>query len=250
MKTFIVYKAEYRDKVYIGYTNSRKGFKRRKYEHYINAESGKQSKFYNALRKYGDKFKWSIIEQDISSKTLAKEKEVYYINEYDSFTNGYNSTLGGDGGKTWDSSGKNNPQYVVLDDETVKELIESYSNGENISNISKRLGLTIGKARRTLKENSIELRPGANLSPEIKENSIKNQRLKRKRKRKDNYDKSGKNNPRYVELDESIEPEVKHLYESGSLNKKQIMETFGFGKRVLERIFKKYNIKKYYVNEK
>lgn len=59
---------------------------------------------YRAIKKYGiDKFEVSILETFHDSleyrvKLKLDELEKKYIQEYDSYNNGYNSTLGGDGG--------------------------------------------------------------------------------------------------------------------------------------------------------
>jgi group I intron endonuclease len=47
-----------------------------------------------------DIFNRVILEDNISNETL-NEKEIYYIKKYDTFKNGYNSTIGGDGGGEW-----------------------------------------------------------------------------------------------------------------------------------------------------
>lgn len=50
---------------------------------------------HQAIRKYGeDSFEWSIIDQAYSQEDL-DEKEIYWIDYYDSYRNGYNMTLGG-----------------------------------------------------------------------------------------------------------------------------------------------------------
>jgi group I intron endonuclease len=81
-------------KVYIGFdSNWPNRFK-------IHKSSSKKqdSKFYRAIRKYGwDNFEWSVIYQSKDKQHTLKEMENYFINEYDSMKNGYNSTLGGDG---------------------------------------------------------------------------------------------------------------------------------------------------------
>lgn len=57
-----------------------------------------QKKFANAIKKYGWKnFKHIILEREISTLELANEREKYWIAYYDTFQNGYNSTIGGDG---------------------------------------------------------------------------------------------------------------------------------------------------------
>lgn len=85
---------------YVGKTTN---IKRRKNEHFnklkINRHINK--KMQNSWNKYGEKaFAFDFIEFDISSEQELNEKEIYYIKKYDSFNNGYNLTLGGDGGNT------------------------------------------------------------------------------------------------------------------------------------------------------
>lgn len=55
-------------------------------------------KFYLSIRKHGwENFIWEIIYQSIEGQHCLDIMEPYFIKEYDSFYNGYNSTLGGDG---------------------------------------------------------------------------------------------------------------------------------------------------------
>lgn len=84
-------------KKYIGKT---KNEKIRKRSHRYKAKKGIKNNFYNAIRKYGwENFVYGVIEEfDI---LLLDEKEIYYINFYDTYNTGYNSTKGGEGGTTW-----------------------------------------------------------------------------------------------------------------------------------------------------
>lgn len=84
-------------KVYIGMTT--KGLKNRWKKHLYNARKDEtNNKFYNAINKYGkDNFEVMVIETGIKSFRQLKELEIYYIGLFNSFINGYNSTLGGDG---------------------------------------------------------------------------------------------------------------------------------------------------------
>ena len=53
------------------------------------------NKFYNAINKYGfDNFEHIILEYGVPDDNL-DEREMYYINKYESYTKGYNSTIGG-----------------------------------------------------------------------------------------------------------------------------------------------------------
>jgi group I intron endonuclease len=63
-----------------------------------SASKNQDYKFYRAIRKYGwDNFEWSVIYQSKDKQHTLKQMETYFINEYNSMKNGYNSTLGGDG---------------------------------------------------------------------------------------------------------------------------------------------------------
>lgn len=81
---------------YIGYT--KKTLEERWKSHYGQAlKETKNRKFYNAIRKYGiDCWTLEIIET-VETPDEAKDKEIFYISHFNSYHNGYNSTLGGDG---------------------------------------------------------------------------------------------------------------------------------------------------------
>jgi group I intron endonuclease len=79
-------------KIYIGQTIN--SICQRKAEHFYKVSIGSKSKFHNALRKRPDSFIWETI-------LVCENKELDYyeielINKFNSFLNGYNSTLGGD----------------------------------------------------------------------------------------------------------------------------------------------------------
>lgn len=67
---------------------------------HINSSFNNNDKDYNmiihkAIRKYGEKnFTYEIVEECLLSEL--NEKEIYWINYYNSFHNGYNATTGGD----------------------------------------------------------------------------------------------------------------------------------------------------------
>lgn len=81
------------DKVYIGQTTQTVGV--RFTNHKMASRTGEDTKFYRAMRKYGeDKFYVQLLEK-VEIKNL-NDRERYWIKYYDSYYNGYNSTLGGD----------------------------------------------------------------------------------------------------------------------------------------------------------
>lgn len=121
----IIYKATnlINGKVYIGKTTM--PFAQRKSKHKYNAfkEDGDayEYHFYRAIRKYGwDNFKWEIIDEADTKEEL-NEKEVFWIEYYDSYYNGYNMTKGGDGTVGVDRLiGEDNPTAKL----TEKDVIE------------------------------------------------------------------------------------------------------------------------------
>ena len=81
------------EKWYIGQTIDEEGrFKR----HIYNAINKKDnSKFHRALRKYGlDNWVYCVLEDNILRANL-NMREMYWVEEFDSFYNGYNLTAGG-----------------------------------------------------------------------------------------------------------------------------------------------------------
>lgn len=58
----------------------------------------RKTKFYNALVKHKwENFTWEVIYQSLELDYTKNIMESYFITEYDSYNNGYNSTKGGDG---------------------------------------------------------------------------------------------------------------------------------------------------------
>jgi len=84
------------NKMYVGYTKNT--LETRWKQHCNRAEkTSSNTPFYNAIRKYGiDCWDKKVIFECFDSN-LAKQKEIEFISFYNSFNNGYNATLGGDG---------------------------------------------------------------------------------------------------------------------------------------------------------
>ena len=83
--------------------------------------------FHNAIKKYGkDNFNIEILEECDVSKL--DEREIFYIAKYDTFKNGYNLTIGGDGNKR-----------LLLDDkyDEIKELYLSGFSSNKIATLYK-----------------------------------------------------------------------------------------------------------------
>ena len=83
------------NKVYIGQTI--RTIEARWEQHLRDCNNAnKQRHLYNAMKKYGKEHFFIEVIEEIDNNIL-NEREKYWINYYDSYNNGYNSTLGGDG---------------------------------------------------------------------------------------------------------------------------------------------------------
>lgn len=88
---------------YIGKT-TKNSFKRRMRDHKVDIDD--KTHFGRAKLKYGfDDFVLSIVEENIPLEKTS-DRERYWIKYYDTFNNGYNSTLGGEGGNTYSKKTK------------------------------------------------------------------------------------------------------------------------------------------------
>lgn len=85
---------------YVGQTID---IKRRKQEHLSNLKNNKHPniKLQNSWNKYGENnFNFTYQSYEINSKDELNQLEILAIKYYDSYNNGFNLTLGGDGGNT------------------------------------------------------------------------------------------------------------------------------------------------------
>lgn len=118
----------------------------------INEVNASQYNFqiYQAMRKYGiENFKVEILEA--CQEDILNEREIYWIQKYDSFKHGYNSTLGGDhmppamSSKETkekrlvsfmknDHSGEKHPR-AKLSNEEVVQIRQRYIDGESVADI-------------------------------------------------------------------------------------------------------------------
>lgn len=101
----VIYKATnlINGKSYIGQT--KRDLETRKKEHLKR----KGYTFHSALEKYGiENFEWSILEECEDDKL--NEREIFWIDYYDTYNNGYNETSGGDNAESLDNWRKNHPE--------------------------------------------------------------------------------------------------------------------------------------------
>lgn len=115
----------------------------------------KDRKLYRAFNKYGIQ-NFSIEQIEECDNSLLNEREVYWIKYYDSFNNGYNMTLGGDG-------------KTLITPEFRQKIIELYSSGicirdithivhSTIETISYYLKLDLHLTDEQIKKNGYQLR--------------------------------------------------------------------------------------------
>jgi hypothetical protein len=109
-------------KIYIGQTS--RTLEERKQEHLRKALSGVVSQFYSALRKYKDQMNWKILEE-VEDSTLLDDREKYWIDQYKSYSCGYNLTPGGEGGKT--TAGR---IWIHHEDLQLHKMVEESALGE------------------------------------------------------------------------------------------------------------------------
>ena len=112
------------NKIYIGQTI--KTIEDRFLGHVKAANKGCNFKLSRAIRKYGvDNFKIEIIDV-AESKCELNEKEIFYINKYNSNVDGYNMTSGGEGGDTYQC--KTEQEMLEISKKISKALHENNGN--------------------------------------------------------------------------------------------------------------------------
>lgn len=102
-------------------------------------------KIYNAMNKYGkENFYCELLEEDIPIEEL-NNREIYYIEKYDSFENGYNSTKGGDG-------------RFINKDYDIENILSQYKSGVSAIQIAKEYNVSHSTIDRILHVNNIKTR--------------------------------------------------------------------------------------------
>lgn len=95
---------------------------------------------HRAIRKYGiENFSYEIIEE--VDEKLLNNREIYWISYYDTYFNGYNATLGGEGRQRY----------------SLTQIIELWNNGYSIADIANTLGCNRVTVRVNLEEAGISI---------------------------------------------------------------------------------------------
>lgn len=126
-------------KIYIGLSTNL--LKRKKnFLHFGRVYTKVKSKIENARRLYNKREYWNYIILEYCTKDDLNNKEIYYINKYNSFKMGYNSSIGGEGSRGYKLS------------ESQKEKIRLIHKGKELSEEHKRKLSEIGKGRKQNEE--------------------------------------------------------------------------------------------------
>lgn len=158
MKTGSIYiiKNKVNDKVYIGQTTLSV---RERFNSHMKPSTHKRRssyKIYNAMSKYGsDKFYYEVLEENVEIDKL-DDLEIKYIEEYDSYRNGYNSTKGGDGRII----------NKIEDEEKVVELIKS---GVKLEEVAEMFDVHEYTIRRLLDKLNIKIGAYGKITKEVLE---------------------------------------------------------------------------------
>ena len=126
-------------KIYIGKTEN--SIEKRFKEHCWDASRERNEKrpLYNAMRKYGvEHFHIELIEETDNPE----EREIYWIEKKQSFKNGYNATIGGDGRK-----------YIDYD-----LVVKTYQDLQNIKLVAKQIHHDESTISKILKEKNIDIK--------------------------------------------------------------------------------------------
>ena len=125
------------DKVYIGQTSGTIEERFKQHLKKVNSDDRKTYPLYNAMRKYG--IEHFFIEQIEETDDL-NVREIYWIKQFDSYNNGYNATLGGDG-------------WVRTDYDLIVQL---YQQGKSGIDIAKELNIDKATVYRGSRAKNIE----------------------------------------------------------------------------------------------
>ena len=112
------------DKLYIGKTIETLEERFKEHCRASRRQSCEKRPLYRAMRKYGvDKFSIHLIE--IVNVSNLSDREIYWIDYYDSYHNGYNATRGGDG-------------KILIDNNMIDLFCDDYRRGLTINEISEK----------------------------------------------------------------------------------------------------------------
>lgn len=249
MRKYSIYiiKNTVNEKVYIGQTCQT--VKERFNQHLRPSTIKKRGsyKIYNAIEKYGkENFYYEILEEGISKDDI-NNKEIYYIEQFDSYNNGYNSTHGGD-------------SKVIYKINDIDKLTKLYNENKTYLEIAECFGVNKATVQRTL--NSIGLKRVKTITKEylLENKDIKTNEEMAKElgvsaatitRRFQEYDiKRGTGSTNHMKKQNQSNITKDDLVNLIHLPNKEIAGILGIEKTYVSKLLKKYNISKKNVNRK
>lgn len=143
------------DKVYVGKTlkTAEERWKEHCYDY--KRKCCEKRPLYSAMKKYGiENFICETIEE--CTVDVINDREMYWIEYYNSFRYGYNATRGGDG-----------KSYVDYD-----LICQLYKDGNTMTKIKQMTGHDFDTISKALKNNNIPTKSGAEMLVEMKRKSV------------------------------------------------------------------------------
>ena len=190
----------------------------RRWRQHMTAED--DTYFHKAIQKYGvENFKWEVIEQ--CKKKDLDEREIYWIEYYDSFNKGYNCTKGGDGV----SGGEDHPMWkggVSLDKDYYRQYSKQYyqANKEEAKEKMKEYYEANKEKKKEYYEANKEKR-----KEKMKEyNEVNKEKIKQQQKEyyETNKEKRKEKKKEYNEVNkEKIKQQQKEYYETNKEKRKE-----------------------------
>ncbi len=136
-----IIKNKINNKVYIGQTTH--SVEERYKQHMKPSAHKKSYKIYKAINKHGaENFYYEVLENDIPVEQL-NEKEIEYIEKFNSYKKGYNSTKGGDG-------------RLINKIEDINYIVNELKNGRFIKDIAEELNICSETISRALHKHGIK----------------------------------------------------------------------------------------------
>lgn len=148
MKMGIVYiiTNDINSKVYVGQTTRSIEERWKEHKRIKCSKNEKNMLIKRAILKYGESH-FKIKELEKCNKEELNSKEIYYINFYDSYKNGYNSTIGGQEGTS-----------ILKLINKQKEIISLYNEGFSLREIARNYNVDKQTIKHILEINNITLR--------------------------------------------------------------------------------------------
>jgi hypothetical protein len=207
-------------KKYIGQT-VKKYLNSRIVEHFANCMNYNH-KFANALKKYGkDGFIWGIIGE--YDTILLNEMEIYWIDKYNTFKNGYNTTSGGNQGREYCTK-----EYLVEEPNGKREVIK------NLSQYCRNNDLNIAHIHETLYGKRLQHK-NYKLIPRTEEEIERYDQERMKREDTSRKGLPGEKNGRAI-LNWDKVNQIRELHKYKKYKNQEIADMFGIKKVTLEKI--------------